>query len=147
MDITAIRIKDGLCEIGYTTADGQKGQRILDKRNPPHAAFVDAMRQAMGPLAAQILGLPAGESDRLALRSVTFKPTEDRHGDQTVAVKLSVSMGGIAGSEKPATISLPTLWTETTRKGVAMADEMREALDFVTCEAAAYVSALDAKAE
>jgi hypothetical protein len=141
MTIALIKIKDGVVTVGYTTAGGAKIQTIKDERNPPHAAFCDAMRLLMRPV-AEACGWQATEADRMALRSMTVKQTEDRHGDETDAVSITVELGNIQTAEKNATVKLPVLYTEATLKGCRMPGALRAEVDTVLTEAAAYVAAL-----
>jgi hypothetical protein len=151
MEITSIKINaDALLEVGYKTAEGAVAQKRCDSRNPPHAAFADAMRALMVPVANDVLLLLIGQYcsvERMSMKSITLKQVEDRHGDSSTAVKIVVELGGIATADGNARISLPTLYTDTFGKGARMPDTCNNAVAAVVREAQSYVAALDAAAE
>lgn len=148
MDITGIKIKDGVCEIKYSEADGMKAKAIKDQRNAPHAAFVDSMRVMMAPLAATC-GLAPDDADRMALVSMALRcVTTDRKTSETaISVTITVKLGNIATSDKPGKLTVSGLWMSNNAKGDAMPEDLRHKIETVCEEAESYVRGEDAKTE
>jgi len=135
MDISKISIKDGVVSVSYSTADGMQRKTLCDERNPPHAAFVDAMRLLMPPV-AETLCLSPECADRMALKSLALSGSG---ADDNQTVKISV-LFGVQMLEHPATIALPKIDCNDTQH------DLVAAIGSVVREAESYIRAIDMKA-